>query len=372
MWPKTIDWAAVKAFLSGATLLHYSLPLIIIYLIAGTVAQASLGLYEATHIFFSSPVIWLADFIPLPGFPVLMSIMTLNLLCKLIWKSTWSLRYSGIILVHLSVFLLLVGGLMTALFAKEGYMELEPDRARAFVMDYHAREFVVETSAEQVLKRWPFETVVTGDVLSAPDFPFTIQILERCRHCAIEARDIGEDDPYKDVYQSMAKHMTLRDAPLKRMDEENMGGMVVVVRAQGGDDVLGVYALIEDVPKWPKIQVGTQSYTLKLQKEKRSLPFMVELLAFKRLSHPGTMMAKAYESRVRITDQAGSWESVIRMNEPLRYKGYTLFQSSFIQTDKGEISVLAVVENAGRSFPYLAGLVLCLGLILHLIVRRRL
>ena len=32
---------------------------------------------------------------------------------------------------------------------------------------------------------------------------------------------------------------------------------------------------------------------------------------------------------------------------------------------------LAAVWNAGRAFPYIAGLVMCIGLIVHLFVRRK-
>jgi len=82
-------------------------------------------------------------------------------------------------------------------------------------------------------------------------------------------------------------------------------------------------------------------------------------------------MAKSYQSRVRIYDGKAQWESLISMNAPLRYKGYTFFQSSFIATPDGDISVLAVVWNAGRAFPYISGIAMCLGIILHMFVRRR-
>jgi len=42
------------------------------------------------------------------------------------------------------------------------------------------------------------------------------------------------------------------------------------------------------------------------------------------------------------------------MNKPLRYKGYTFFQSAYERDQSGEeITILAVVENKGRIFPYL-------------------
>ncbi|SVA41121.1 uncharacterized protein METZ01_LOCUS93975, partial [marine metagenome] len=57
---------------------------------------------------------------------------------------------------------------------------------------------------------------------------------------------------------------------------------------------------------------------------------------------------------------------LIQMNEPLRYKGYTFFQSSFIEGPEGETTVLAVVKNYGRLFPYISSIIMCIGLLFHL------
>ena len=57
------------------------------------------------------------------------------------------------------------------------------------------------------------------------------------------------------------------------------------------------------------------------------------------------------------------------MNEPLRYKGYTFYQSSFIETPDGETSVLAAVKNYGRMFPYISSIIMCIGLLIHLFMK---
>jgi hypothetical protein len=54
------------------------------------------------------------------------------------------------------------------------------------------------------------------------------------------------------------------------------------------------------------------------------------------------------------------------MNEPLRHKGYTFFQSSFIEGPDSETSVFAVVKNYGRLFPYISSIIMCVGLLFHL------
>jgi hypothetical protein len=56
------------------------------------------------------------------------------------------------------------------------------------------------------------------------------------------------------------------------------------------------------------------------------------------------------------------------MNEPLRYSGYTFFQASFIEGLDKEATVLAVVKNYGRLFPYISSIIMSVGLLLHLLI----
>jgi cytochrome c biogenesis protein ResB len=96
------------------------------------------------------------------------------------------------------------------------------------------------------------------------------------------------------------------------------------------------------------------------------IPFSVRLLRFERDLYPGTGKARSYESEVVLEDQGTQWHSVIRMNEPLRYKGYVFYQASFLEGAPKQTTVLAVVNNIGRSFPYISSIVICLGMLIHL------
>ncbi len=360
----------------------FVMPVIILYLVIGTVAQKYVGLYAATHIYFSAPIIWVFGFVPLPGMPILCALIFFNLVFKLISKSPWNKRHSGIIITHIGVALLLVGGLFTALFSTEGYIDLGQGDKKSYVSDYHERVFVVTNKAVDTVFTTPHTRVKVGDIFNIPDTALSIKILETCRNCTIEKRS-AHSNAY--TYNGMAQHMKLNAGALDNIDEENMAGVTFAVYS-GVNDSQGsidkgtkgrVYVTLEDAPQVPTItnSEGTENtddtYTIMVRRARRSLPFAVELVQFTREVHPATQLPKAYESRVRIIDGDARWESVIGMNEPLRYKGYTFFQSSFAQTPTGEISVLAAVWNVGRAFPYISGIVICFGLIVHLFVRRR-
>ena len=76
-------------FFSGPKPFNTALPVVMLYLVLGTVAQKYIGLYAATQMFFSSPILWLGPF-PLPGFPVFLAIITVNLTLILIYKCRWT------------------------------------------------------------------------------------------------------------------------------------------------------------------------------------------------------------------------------------------------------------------------------------------
>jgi hypothetical protein len=106
-------------------------------------------------------------------------------------------------------------------------------------------------------------------------------------------------------------------------------------------------------------------------------PFSVQLVQFSHDRYPGTEIPKNFSSRVRISDPtAGSGrETLIFMNNPLRYRGLTFYQAGFDNNDT--TSILQVVKNPSWLLPYISCGVIIFGLLvqfsMHLIgfVRRR-
>lgn len=348
----------ISEFSASPTLLHYTLPFIIIYLIAGTLAQKYIGLYDATKIFFANPTLW-AGPIPLPGFPILIGLIFVNLAGKLIFKSPWTLSNAGNIITHIGAMLLLLGGLFTALFSTEGYLDVMEGQKKSFVSDYHLRELTVQNQDGKVIKALAHKSLHKGQIIAITGTNLNIEIMETCRNCKITARENADD-----TFKSMAQHMQITESAARKLDEENLAGVTVRVMDE-------VHTILEDIPEIPVVTDKNNTYRILLGRQKRQLPFTIELINFEKDEYQGTEMAKAYSSRVRIHDNDTQWESVISMNAPLRYKGYTFFQSSFAQTPSGEMSVLAVVWNVGRAFPYISGMLMCLGMLLHLFIRAR-
>ena len=117
------------------------------------------------------------------------------------------------------------------------------------------------------------------------------------------------------------------------------------------------------------IKINNIEYSLILRRKRTYLPFEIQLNDFKKVMHPATNIAKSYSSDVLLTENNISRKILIKMNEPLRYKGYTFYQASFIEGELNDTSVLAVVKNYGRLFPYISSIIMCLGLLLHMLLK---
>jgi len=344
--------------------MFYILPLLMLVVVAGTVAQRYVGLYVAEQSIFAAPLIWIYGLVPLPGGWLLLAVLTFSLTLKFLLKSEWSLARTGIILTHGGALLLLVGGLVTSLTSQEGYITIPEGGTVQSLRDYHTREVMLVRDGN-ILSTIPAKILAPRVRLSLGNLPFSIEVISVCNNCQILRR--AQEDPR---FKGMARGMKIEDQPLMKEDEANVGGMTFRLKGTEADD--GTHILFEDGPT-TKFAAGGQEYELVYSKQQRPLPFSLRLVDFVKETYPGTDTAKAYYSDVVVKDGELEWPARIEMNQPLRYKGYTFYQSSFADLGDSEASVLAVAENNGRIFPYIATAIMGLGLLLHLFqtVRQR-
>ena len=356
--PPSYKWYAHPAIMLYAT------AWLIVLLIVGTLAQKEMGLHLAQQTFFSSW--WLSiGPLPLPGGRLTMAVIGVSLALKLLREREWSRKTVGVHVVHLGAVLLFAGGFLTAYFSEEGHLTLKEAETGRLVRDYHAPELaVIETSDPnvEVVTAYAANWLQPGQDLIAEDRPFTVTVRAFTRNCEVSRRK----SPAPPEYRGMAQRFELVSLPDDPEAERNRAGLSLVIHEP--NEIRGTYLLVEGATVDQTLTVGDRSYRLVLRNEQRQLPFAVELLDFERVVYPGTEKPKHFRSVVHVIDEDGlKRRAVIQMNEPLRHRGYTLYQSSFA-SGPVETSVFAVVKNVGRIFPYLSSLVMCAGLLFHLLV----
>lgn len=326
-----------------------------VLLILGTVAQRYIGLVDAQKLFFSSWIFWLW-LIPTPGGITTLALITLSLTAKLMAYSPWSTKNAGTILAHLGILMLMLGGGLAYLLQQEGYVTLMEGESTAHMQDYYTRELTLYADGKP-LQQWDEATLSTQKTLEIQNKKFTLQIEKFCENCQSYVQENRADK------HGIAKMLMLDDAPLKKEKEENKAGLSFTLKG-AGDKADGGYITYELLPSQsPHWKIGPTEYRAVLARRKHTLPFSVTLLDFRKITYPNSDQASEYQSLVKITDGKQHWEQTIAMNEPLRYQGYAIYQSSFLRMGGAEASVLSVVKNDGWLAPYFGTFVLALGLI---------
>jgi hypothetical protein len=100
----------------------------------------------------------------------------------------------------------------------------------------------------------------------------------------------------------------------------------------------------------------------------RMLPvgFRLKLREFRIEHYPGTNRPASFESDVTLMDDSTGLnkEINIRMNEPLKYRGFKVFQSGYQQPEgQPEVSIFTVAKDPGIPIKYAGALVMIAGIV---------
>ncbi|MBI4323330.1 MAG: cytochrome c biogenesis protein CcsA [Candidatus Omnitrophica bacterium] len=143
----------------------------------------------------------------------------------------------------------------------------------------------------------------------------------------------------------------------------------VHVTAQNGEQVaegwIGLHQAIE------LSLGGAATVRVEYRPAQRELPVTVKLLDFRKTEYPGTQMAASFESDVEVTDpQRGAiLMRKISMNNPLRYRGFSFYQSSYAPGPP-ETTILSVRSDPGTPLVYAGFLIVILGVVSMFVLRK--
>lgn len=325
-----------------------------VLLVAGTIAEHNQGLYYAQKNYFSVYFFLVWGAIPLPGTYTVLSAIFISLLCKLI-IDTWSIKKLGSIITHVCGLLLLLGGFLTANFSYEGYIDLEPNKSINFISDYNKLELAVNNIS------FADTNLTFNNTLTSAELDFNIQLIDICKHC--------------ELVTSEQNISYLKKLPKPKDNEQPNTIIKINLFDKAAHRKINLSPMFLKLNNKTPVEINHNNkiYNISLRHQRYYLPFNISLNKFNSDFYPDTDIARSYESDVTLVDinnQNNKWHSVISMNNPLRYKGFTLYQSSYYLDDNSNYtSVLAVVYNVGQSFPYIASIILCIGILIHLVQR---
>ncbi|HMJ91611.1 MAG TPA: cytochrome c biogenesis protein ResB [Candidatus Acidoferrum sp.] len=371
--------------------------LAVLLVFIGTLAQVEEGLYAAQHRYFRSLFIWWQPGggpFKLPVFPggyLIGGVLLVNLICAYTKRFQLSKKKIGLLTIHSGLVLLLVGQFATDLLQVESAMQLFEGDTKGYSEDFRANELVLIDKSSSAEKDRVYSVPDSllkhhGDIRDA-QLPFTLRVKTLWENAGLV--EPGTNNPPMAI-PSGATAGTLRDIlvipmPLvKDMDSRNMpGGLIEVL---DGDTSLGSFLVSSLLSKPESFSVKGKQYEIGMRFKRYYYPFNITLLKATHETYKGRPdIPKNFASRVRVEYPAKkeARETVIYMNNPLRYEGLTFFQYQMSAGDFADrqgqkpSSTFQVVRNPSWLTPYLSCVIIATGLIIqfmmHLVgfVRKR-
>ncbi len=318
----------------------------------GTVAQVEHGLYAAQERYFYSFFFLIHGFFPFPGGQLVLWVLALNLASAAInhFSRLHGPAFIGRKIIHVGILIYFASAFVTFHVMTESNVDLAEGQGTNVSASYDTWEiaFWKDKGENRQVTAYDMNRVKPGDIIQMDNIQLHVE--QFYLNCEAILKGAGETH-----FINADAIEALEPQDMVKERDKNIAGVVLTV---GKSQVL-LYGA-ETLPT----KVGDTYFILR--HKRYPLPFTIYLKQFKVEFHPGTAVAKSYESIVEIIKPGAKQEARIYMNNPLRYRDYTFYQSSYFIDPQGrKYSTLAVVKNAGHFLPYAACFVVLFGLVVH-------
>ena len=300
--------------------------------------------------------------------------------CMMVFK-----KRGGIVLLHLGVGLLLYNELFVSITNIEEQITLGEGEESNLARDTRYVEIAVvdrsDPTMDEILaipserfstarKDHPVNIDLTG-------MPFDLRVDQFMKNSVLEAIApmLPPNKDVPEVTQGIGLERTAVPLPpvagAETGNQTDIASAYVTVLKKGTDEALATVLLPQDDffnGVIHPVDVDNETYYLSLRFKQTPKPYTVQLLDVERVNYVGTSVPKEFWSDFVIhnRDQSTSIQSHISMNEPLRYSGETFYQSGYFKHPDGrEQTTLQVVTNAGWMMPYVACMLVAIGMLAH-------
>jgi ResB-like family len=369
------------AFFTSLRLTVVCLALGLVLVFAGTMAQVDLGLYRVqTEFFRSFFVLWgpkgASWKVPvMPGGYLIGGVLLINLVASHYKRFKFSGKKTGIWLVHFGLILLLVGQLLTDVLSRESILHLRDGEAKNYSISQRQAELAIidrTDPSQNTVVAIPQAVLAKGGTIRNRYLPFTLRVERFFPNSEISNRSRNTNDPPA-ATKGFGPQLAVTQMPhVTVTDESDVPSAIVNIEtAQGSlgswlvSEWLGTWKNSEFTPQPQSFTCDKHSYDLEMRPRRFYVPFSIKLLKFHHDVYPGTDMPRNFSSRILLErpDTGEKRQVLIYMNHPLRYAGQTYFQASYDPDNRG--SILQVVHNPSWLTPYLACVIVGIGLIIQ-------
>lgn len=367
------------------TVALFSLAICIVFW--GTLAQVDNGVWTVVQKYFRSfivlvplkVVLFNANIsndlnipIPFPGGWLIGSVMLANLLAAhaIRFKLTWN--RSGILLIHAGLIVMMLGELVTGLYAVEGQMVIQVGKTENTVIHPGQSELAiirtVDDQKDEVVTV-PARLLKNGNTVENESLPFKIEVVEYMVNSKlVEAPAKNKDmKGFGRVHVAHAEPEVSGVDPKQRFDQPS--AYVKLFRKDGKSLGTWLFSAHFTDPQWIEVDGEKTKYQVSLRFKHKTRGFSLHLKEFKHDVFPGTNTPKDFHSYIRLTDPEKNLDRDVEiyMNAPLYYNGETYYQSSWTTDFAGRANgtILQVVRNPGWLLPYISCFIVGIGMLFH-------
>jgi len=351
------------------------LALSIILVFWATLEQAQLGVWGVQEKFFRSLIVLSTvpgTQIPLPVFPggyFIGGLLMINLIASHVHRFKFTWKKSGIQLTHFGLIILLVGELITGLLQEDYSMRLGEGETKNYSESFRRHELVIVDTSDpdyDNVVAIPESLVKDGDPVQHPQLPFRVQFHGYLPNSDLQlTANLADSQTAQTIPnpadQGVGPRISVIPLPVTYRDNER-NLPTAWVELIGADGPLGTWLVSPLLLAPQEFEYAGKIWRIGMRIEREYKPFALTLLELRHDVYAGSSIPKNFSSRVRIETNDGTEnrEALIYMNNPLRLQGLTFYQ---YQMDSANgFSVLQVVRNPGRALPYIACVLMGLGL----------
>ncbi|MBI1336229.1 MAG: hypothetical protein GC164_04625 [Phycisphaera sp.] len=283
-------------------------------------------------------------------------------------------RRCGVILIHAALILLIIGEGVTAASAVETQMPIYEGATTSWAQDIREVELAVIDPSDPTHDRTVavpesmlLQSLRTGRRISHPTLPFAITVEQYIRQSRVVSVDpAGQLKPRATAGFGVNMVAVPTSAATGMSMDRSIDVPSALIALYDGDTLIGRYLVSphfqvdSDIVIGQPVRFGDSLHTVALRFRRYYRPYALKLVKFNHDLYPGTGVPRNFSSDIRLTDELHHVDRAvaISMNNPLRYRGETYFQSSWIpgarEGDPDRGTVLMVVRNPGWTIPYIA------------------
>jgi hypothetical protein len=379
------------------TVVLFALSILLVFF--GTVAQMDNGIWTVVSDYFWSWCVWvpfdlfnkfgqvfISDWFPrnshwegsfpFPGGKLLGGAMLLNLLAAHLIRFKLAWKRSGVLLIHGGIILMFCGEFITREYAVEQRMTIDEGSSTNYTDDTRHYELAIVDASDPNAER---VTVIPETMLrkaegriTHPDLPVDLEVVEYMVNSVVERITPVPGQRNQATAGQGTQMIAVKKSEVSGVDPNqkiDTPSAYIRLYKKGTKEELGTYLVslrltlmgLSDI-----FELDGKKFDVSYRFKRYYKPYSLHLKKFTFARYPGTQKPKDYASEVILRDPEYGVERevTIRMNEPLRHRGETFYQSSFDDATE-KTTILSVVKNPGWQLPYWSCAIVAAGMLLH-------